>query len=182
VKYAAKLDYPLDMSPLAASTIAPLRDYVKMQRYSKNLPGDYAAQQAAGWVAKNKSIDNADAFIDQLPNKLLSIERPYVILLELPASDAANPVMPAHRDYNKTCGINVYLEANGEVTKFYNWDRDKQQSEYVEEFCAAPGEVWVMDTDTPHSVTLTPNKARRMLSFCFIKMKYTEVLECFQTT
>ena len=179
MKHAARLDYHIDMSHLMASTIAPLRDYDKLQRYGKNLPGDHLAQRAQGWTAKNKSIDNADRFIEQLPSRLLELERPYVILLELPASDVADPVLPAHRDYNKTCGINVYLEANGELTKFYHWDRETHESVYEEEFCSATGEVWIMNTDVPHSVKLVQNKARRMLSFCFTKPKYAEVLECF---
>ena len=181
MKHAAQLNYQIDMRPLMSSVIAPLRDYGKLQRYGKKLPGDHVAQKEAGWVAKNKSVSNADLFIDQLPSKLLELERPYVIILELPASDVANPILPAHRDYNKTCGINVYIEASGEVTKFYHWDREKQESQFVEEFCAKQGEIWAMDTDVPHSVTLVPHKARRMLSFCFTKTKYSEVLECFQT-
>jgi hypothetical protein len=178
VKHAAQLNYQIDMRPLMSSVIGPLRDYGKLQKYGKSLPGG-EAMVASGWAAKNKSVSNADLFIDQLPSKLLELERPYVIILELPASDIANPILPAHRDYNKTCGINVYIDANGEVTKFYNWNQEKRQSEYVEEFCANAGEIWAMDTDVPHSVTLVPNKARRMLSFCFTKTKYNEVVECF---
>ena len=179
MKYAAKLSYSIDTSYLASSEIVPLRDYKKVQRYGRDLPGDYPIQAQAGWAAKNKSVSNADCFIDQLPARLLELERPYVIILELPASDAANPVLPAHRDYNKTCGINIYLEANGEVTKFYHWNRGNKKSEFVEEFCAATGDIWVMNTDVPHSVTLVPNKSRSMLSFCFTKLPYSEVLSCF---
>lgn len=181
MKYAAKLDFQLDMSYLADSEIAPLRDYGQVQRYGKDLPGDYVAQVAGGWAAKNKSVSNADCFIDQLPSALLEMERPYVIILELPAFDTGNPVLPAHRDYNKTCGINVYLETHGEVTKFYHWNRADKKSEFVEEFCAATGEIWAMNTDVPHSVVLVPNKPRSMLSFCFTKLPYTKVLSCFAT-
>lgn len=180
MKHAAKIDYPIDTSALVSASITQLRDYGKLQRYGKGLPGDYKQQARDGWVAKNKGISNPDVFINQLPGKLLARERPYVIILELPPSNAENPVLPAHRDYNKTCGVNIYLEANGEVTKFYHWNRDTRACDYVEEFRAAPGETWVMNTDVPHSVTLVPNKARRMLSFCFTKLKYDEVLECFQ--
>ena len=179
MKYAARLDYSIDTTPLASSSITPLRDYGKLQRYGKGMPGDYVAQKEEGWAARNNGLSNADAFIDQLPEKLLQLERPYVIILELPASATNNPVLPAHRDYNKTCGVNVYLEAHGEVTTFYNWSRDQQKCEYVEEFCAAQGEVWAMNTDVPHSVALVPNKPRSMLSFCFTKLKYDEVLSCF---
>ena len=181
MKHAAKLDYQIDMSPLMLSTVAPLRDYNRLQRYAKTLSPDQIIQREQGWTAKNKSIDNAERFIEQLPAKLLELERPYVILLELPASDVANPILPAHRDYNKTCGINVYLEANGEVTKFYYWDRDIRDTVYEEEFCSSTDEIWAMNTDVPHSVELVPNKSRRMLSFCFTKLKYAEVLECFAT-
>jgi hypothetical protein len=179
--YAAKLDYLIDMSYLALANIEHLRDYGQVQRYGKSLPGDYVEQVAGGWVAKNKSVSNADSFIDQLPSNLLQLERPYVIILELPAFDTANPVLPAHRDYNKTCGINIYLDANGEVTKFYSWNQKNRESTFVEEFCAQTGDIWLMNTDVPHSVILKPNTARRMLSFCFTKLKYEEVLSCFTT-
>jgi hypothetical protein len=95
--------------------------------------------------------------------------------------DAQNPVLPAHVDINKTCGINVYMDTHGEVTKFYHWSRDSRQSEYVEEFCAEAGDVWLMNTSVPHSVDMVPNKARRLLTFSFTKAKYAEVLSCFAT-
>jgi hypothetical protein len=85
-------------------------------------------------------------------------------------------------DLNKTCGINIYLDTNGEVTKFYHWNKEERISEYEEEFCAQPGDVWLMDTSVPHSVDLVPGKARSMLTFSFTKTKYSEVLECFTRT
>ena len=180
MKYAAKLDYEIDLRPLTGASTALLRDYNKLQHYCKGMPGDYVLQAKEGWAAKNKSVSNADVFIDQLPSELLAQERPYVIILELPAFETDNPVLPAHRDYNKTCGINLYLEANGEKTTFYNWNRQTRQCDYVEEFCASTGELWIMNTDVPHSVTLVSKKARSMLSFCFTKMKYEQVLAHFQ--
>jgi hypothetical protein len=179
MRYAAKLDYQIDLSHLASSVIEPLKDYGKMQRYGRALHTNYEEQAKENWVAKNKSVSNADCFIDQLPQKLLALERPYVIILELPASKVAAPILPAHRDYNKTCGINVYLEAHGEITKFYHWNRKDKTSEFVEEFCAGTGEIWAMNTDVPHSVELKTNKVRRMLSFCFTKLPYEKVLESF---
>ena len=181
MKYATKLDYIINTSYLADSTITSVYDYTRLQRYSKGLPGDYEALINSGWGARNKSLSNADQFIEQLPSKLLSLEIPYVLYLELPASDTPDPVLPAHRDYGKNCSINVYLETNQEVTKFYQWNRETQMSEFVEEFCAATGDIWLMNTDVPHSVTLKQHKARCMLTLCFAKLKYEEVLECFKT-
>ena len=180
MRHAAKLDYPIDLRYLAMSVITPYRDYARLQRYSKGLPGDYDKLAETGWAARNMTLSNEDRFIEQLPGKLLSMERPYLLFLELPAIDTPNPVLPAHRDYGKKSAINVYIETAGELTKFYHWNNATQSSDFVEEFCAADEDVWLMDTDTPHSVTLKPNKARKMISFCFPTLKYERVLECFQ--
>jgi hypothetical protein len=179
MRYATKLDYKIDMRPLEESTLTPARTYARLQRYAKGLPGDYENLAEAGWSALNKMVSNEDKFIDQLPADLLSQERPYLLFLELPAIDTPNPVLPAHRDYGKKCSINVYLETAGEVTKFYKWNTETQSSDFVEEFCASKDDIWLMDTNTPHSVNLNPNKARMLLTFCFAKLPYEKVLESF---
>lgn len=181
MNHAAKLAYQIDTSLLLSTVVTPHQKYGKVQRYGKGLPGDYVAQEKLGWGSETKNISNADLFREQLPSRLLSLEQPFVFILELPAVDVPDPVLPAHVDFNKTCGINVYLETNGEVTKFYHWNKEAKKAEYTEEFCAATGDVWLMDTSVPHSVTLTPRKARQMLTFSFTKLKYNEVLECFAT-
>lgn len=179
MKYASKLDYQIDLRPLEESTLTPFRDYARLQRYCKGLPGDYEVLAEAGWCAKNMAVSKEDELIDQLPAELLSQERPYLLYLELPAIDTPNPVLPAHRDYGKKSSINVYLETAGEVTTFYNWNREQQRSDFAEEFCASTNDIWLMDTDTPHAVALKPNKARKLLCFCFAKMPYEKVLEAF---
>lgn len=179
MKYAAKLDYAIDLRPLEASTLTPFRDYARLQRYSNGLSGDYEFLAESGWCAKNMAVSNEEQLINQLPSKLLELERPYLLFLELPAVDTPNPVLPAHRDYGKKSSINVYLETAGETTTFYNWNREDQKSDFAEEFCAETNDIWLMDTDTPHAVALKPNKARKLLCFCFAKLKYNEVLECF---
>ena len=180
MKNASKLDYPIDVSYLAESIVTPFREYTRLQRYSRGL-GNYDWVADSGWGVRNKTISNEDRFIEQLPSRLLSLERPYILYLELPASDAVNPVLPAHRDYGKNCSINIYLETNQESTVFYKWNREKQISEFEEEFCATTGDVWLLNTDVPHSVILKQNKARRMITICFSKLKYNEVLEFFKT-
>lgn len=176
MKHAAKLDYVIDMSPLLESVITPHQKYSKEQKYSRNMPKDNF-----GWSSETKNVNNANSFIKQLPKRLTEKEMPFVFILELPAANTLNPILPAHIDYNKTCGINVYLETNNEVTKFYHWNKEKKESEFEEEFCAKTGEVWLMNTTIPHSVTLVPGKNRQMLTFSFTKLKYNEVLECFRT-
>jgi len=106
-------------------------------------------------------LSKEEELIDQLPAELLSQERPYLLYLELPAIDTPNPVLPAHRDYGKKSSINVYLETDGEVTTFYNWNREQQRADFAEEFCASTNDIWLMDTDTQHAVALKPNKASK---------------------
>lgn len=179
MKYATKLDYKINLRPLEESTLTPFRDYARLQRYAKGLPGDYEVLAKTGWSAKNMAVSNEDELIDQLPVDLLKQERPYLLFLELPAIDTPNPVLPAHRDYGKKSSINIYLETAGEKTTFYNWNNEQQKSEFAEEFCASTNDIWLMDTNTPHSVTLKPNKARKLLCFCFAKLPYETVLESF---
>jgi len=180
MKYATKLDYTIDTSCLADATITPYRSFARLQRYIQGIPADYEALAESGFSARNKSISNEDLLIQQLPPQLLALERPYVLYLEIPAYDGPSPVLPAHRDFGKKCSINVYLETNEETTVFYKWNRDLQISEYEEEFCSATGDVWLMNTDAPHSVLLKQNRARRMITICFAKSRYEEVLACFK--
>jgi hypothetical protein len=174
MRHATKLNYKIDLRPLAQADITPHKSYGKLQKYARNMQG-------SNFGSETKYVSNADLFVAQLPQPLLDRERPFVFMLELPAVVAEDPVLPAHIDLNKTCGINVYLETNGEITKFYHWNTHERQSEYVEEFCASTGDMWLMDTSVPHSVNMKPNKARRMLTFSFTKLKYAEVLSCFAT-
>ena len=173
MKHATKLPISIDLSPFREELLAPHQKYYRVQKYARNLNGTSIP------YTETLSVLNEAEFVAQLPEALVAIEWPSVFLLELPALDAQDPVLPAHVDINKKCGINVYLDTHGEVTKFYHWGRDSRQSEYVEEFCADTGDVWLMDTSVPHSVNMMPNKARRMLTFSFTKAKYAEVLSCF---
>jgi hypothetical protein len=56
MKYASKLDYQIDLRPLEESTLTPFRDYARLQRYAKGLPGDYDVLFEAGWCAKNMAV------------------------------------------------------------------------------------------------------------------------------
>jgi hypothetical protein len=175
MKHATKLPISIDLFPLVEELLAPHQKYYRVQKYARNLDGTSIP------YTETLRVLNEAEFVAQLPEALVALEWPSVFVLELPALDAQDPVLPAHVDINKTCGINVYLDTHGEVTKFYQWSRGSRQSEYVEEFCADAGDVWLMDTSVPHSVDMVPNKSRRMLTFSFTKAKYAEVLPCFAT-
>lgn len=171
---ATKLDVQFDLSYLQHTVLDFHQKYKKMQKYARGL---------YGWPCPSvtHTISNPSAFTAQLPKQLTDQENPIVLMLDLVAEDVAMPVLPAHVDLNRTCAINVYLESNGEITKFYEWDSDKKISILKESLCTQEKDVWLMDTTVPHSVDLVPNKRRRILTFSFTKMKYMEVLSCFAT-
>lgn len=165
---AAKLNLKINTAMLESSVVAPHHVYTKMQRYGREF--ECTPAPLTTW-----SVSNPEAFTSQLPKELLDIEVPQVFLLSIPAVDADDGYFPPHVDYNKSCGINVYLQANGEKTKFYEWKNKKV--EFIEEFNAGSGECWLMNTSQPHSVALVKNKERSMLTFSFIKTPYNEVLK-----
>lgn len=171
--HAEKLPVRIDTSYMKEEFIAPHKKYRQIQKYAEGLAGT-----ALPYIETLKVL-NPEDFISQLPPTLVAAERPSVFILCLPPSELNDPVVTAHVDINRTCGINVYIETHGETTKFYRWDCDTKRSEYVEEFCAEDGDVWLMDTTTPHSVDMVPNKARRMLTFSFSKQAYCDVLSHF---
>lgn len=184
MNHAMKLPINIDLSHFREELLTPHYTFkignaesqrYRVRKYAENLGGTPLP------YTRILTVGNESLFISQLPQKLLELEYPYMFLLELPALDAQDAVLPAHIDVNKTCGINVYLDAEGEVTKFYRWDDNSHRSEYVEEFCASKHDVWLMDTSVPHSVDMVPNKSRRMLTFSFTKAKYEEVRSCFAT-
>lgn len=172
---ASKIDYSFDCEPLQQSILTLHQRYKKIQKYARSL---------SGWPCPSETLNvsNSHKFVEQLPQKILDQETPIVLMLDLVADDVGMPVLPAHVDLNRKCAINVYLETNGEVTKFYDWDSKARKSILKESICTKQGEAWLMDTTVPHSVDLVPNKRRRILTFSFIKLKYLEVLSCFATT
>ena len=170
MKHAEKLEFDINLGEFKFEECTLHREYTKLQRYGRGLSG-------IAFGSETKYIKDVDHFLKQLPKQLLDIEVPYVFLLDIKTPDQDCAVLPAHIDINKTCGINVYLQANGEVTKFYNWDANTRLCSYVEEFCAQPGEVWLMNNQQPHSVDLVKGLKRRILTYSFVKTPYNVVLE-----
>lgn len=168
--HAAKVALSFDVAALRDLSLTPHRRYAKIQRYARKLSGDPCASLTL-------TVENSEALLSLLPPAVLALEKPFVFMLDLIAEDYANPILPAHTDLNKTCGINMYLETNGEVTKFYSWDKETKQAIQTEQFNAEAGDCWLMDTTVPHSVDLVRNKRRRLLTFSFVKTPYKTVLE-----
>lgn len=172
MKHCSQINNNLDLSCLESSTPEFHRVYSKRQKYNKDIEDDYNLVPTSTYKLSKEVVDN---LIAQLPIGVLRIEVPQVFILQMDPSDHKNPVLGAHVDFNRSCGINVYLDANGEITHYYKWDKEKKKLEEEERFVAKQGDCWLMDTSIPHSVSLVTGKKRSMLTFSFVHAKYEQI-------
>lgn len=116
-----------------------------------------------------------------------------------------------HIHLDDGCTINFYQRVNGETTSFWDgeierddrWSTDNgdgyivvnpEKMEVVESFTAQDGDVWILDTKRPHSVTieddarsgkwkyLPENDNVRIVVQAFINMPYEKLVNCFDET
>ena len=168
--FAQKLSLNIDISSLSSCNYTNEKEYTKLQKYAKNLDAPKAA-------LKSLHFDGTESLIDQLPKSLTDAEKPNVFFLEAPAVDEDYAIIPAHVDYRRTCGINIYIEANNETTEFFKWDQDTSVLTTIHAFIAKQNECWLINTSVPHGVLLKKNKKRKILTFSFSNLSYEEVLK-----
>lgn len=152
--------------------------------------GAYTAWQKYG-IAYKRRVDfnaatNASYHLDerdklqivqQLPKGLLEVEVPDVWLLHAKAESYEGRVMlPPHVDGVRQCSINVYFKTNGEKTAYYEY-RNGGNIDEVASFVAQPGDVYLLNSDKPHSVEVN-GEPRQSVSISFITTPY-EVVERF---
>jgi len=168
VRFAEKLSFCIAPTALKNIAITETKEYTRLQKYAKNTVGNKVA-------LKSLHFEAPEVLIQQLPQHLVLAERPNVFLLEAPATEQSASVVPPHIDYRRSCGVNVYLEAGGEVTQFYEWDSATGETTVVEEFEAKRGECWLLNTSVPHGVLLVKGKSRKILTFSFSSLTYDQV-------
>ncbi len=149
--------------------------FSKKQKYNKHLPDKYTS-------VPTESLSLSEAFASQaiavVPAAIRGLEIPQAFLIRMAATDALKPVLPAHVDYNRTCGINFYLEAGGETTHYYDWDQASRTLHETASFQACQGDCWLIDTSIPHSVSLKPNQQRLILTLSFTRASFAQVSAC----
>ncbi len=168
MKHHAKVAIKIPSLALPAA-VEQVKEYTKLQKYARKTEGHKVA-------FRSLHFGDVQQYLQYLPPALLEKETPAVFVLEAPAVDGEAPCIPPHVDYRRLCGLNIYLEASGEVTQFYDWDAETKENTVVEEFVAQPGDCWLLDVSVPHGVLLIKNKARRMLTFSFSQLTFGEVL------
>lgn len=177
MKHCMQLPNRFDLSSLDAVTPVLHRTYSKRQKYNRDIDERYTLIPTATYSLPDAVVAQ---LVEQLPQAVRDVEVPKVFILQMEASDAQRPVLGAHVDFNRSCGINVYLEANGEITHYHTWNNETQTLAEDEQFVAEAGDCWLMDTTVPHSVSLVPGKQRRMLTFSFVSARYEQIRMAYQ--
>lgn len=172
-----KLDWKAPFGAEIARCATLHHQFNKKQKYNKHVPDEYTSVPTESLslpeVIASQAIAVASAAIRGL-------EIPQAFLIRMAATDALKPVLPAHVDYNRTCGINFYLEAGGETTHYYDWDQTSCTLQETASFQASQGDCWLIDTSIPHSVTLKPNQQRLILTLSFTKASFAQVSACLR--
>ena len=167
-----KLDWKAPFGAEMARCATLHHQFNKKQKYNKHLPDEYTS-------VPTESLSLPEAFASQAiavtPAAIKGLEIPQVFLIRMAATDALKPVLPAHVDYHRTCGINFYLEAGGETTHYYDWNQTSRTLQETASFEASQGDCWLIDTSIPHSVSLKPNQQRLILTLSFTKASFAQV-------
>ena len=167
-----KLDWKAPFGAEMARCATLHHQFNNKQKYNKHLPDEYTS-------VPTESLSLPEAFASQAiavtPAAIKGLEIPQVFLIRMAATDALKPVLPAHVDYHRTCGINFYLEAGGEITHYYDWDQASRTLQETASFEASQGDCWLIDTSIPHSVSLKPNQQRLILTLSFTKASFAQV-------
>lgn len=111
-------------------------------------------------------------------------------------SRAPNGVMP-HVDPGRNTTINFYVTTSNCVTKFFKfktpadqreqWKKSREalllkDLEFVESFVAQPGDAYLLDISTPHSVVATKPNSNRTMVCLSSTHTFSEVLEMLKET
>ena len=118
--------------------------------------------------------EDARTLIDQLPEGITSLERPTVVYTVLEAKEPSQ--LCIHKDWGWSCSINAYVKTTGEITTFYDFNRDTHTVTPIEAFCANPEDVWVMCSKTPHGVVFPLPTTRVLVNFSFRKLTHNDIL------
>ena len=169
MNYAKKIDLIIDTSPLKVNLIKPHYTYDRLQKYAKN-------DSRKPVILNTFFIENQNDFVKQLPQKFLIKEIPVVSILEVCGDDCENSALSPHIDIGRYSTLNYYIKTNDEVTHFYNWEKISYTLNELENFTSKQGECWLIDVSVPHAVSLKRNEKRQILSFSFVKTKFSELI------
>ena len=138
----------------------------KKKRYRYVVPELYFAQK-----------DACAAAISWLPEEVRRLEELEVIYIYVPAEPVEDGMLAPHIDGHRLCCVNFYVEADGERTTFYEYNRGDICE--AAGFVAKPGQAFLINAAVPHSVSLSQNKPRVAVSVSFKTTPFHVVRDTF---
>lgn len=148
MKYAKKIELPIDFDSIQINR--------KIQTVATN---DQNLAKFEMFYIKQVDVSLIKSILPfQVQSKLLSVRA------------ASYSILSPHAHLREKSVINFYKKVNGEITTFYSGDvvRDETINDPsgnleiikldgivpCEQFCAEQGDLWILDTTQPHSVTV----------------------------
>jgi hypothetical protein len=130
-------------------------------KYGKNHCGEMASMFMY-------EVENSSHVLEQLPLFLYKKEIPKIHLFTI-QSDSDGLELPIHVDGARRTAINIYQECNDETTYFYD-----SNSNVVGSFVARPGDIWMLDVSTPHSVSMRAAGCRTAITLSYRRTKFND--------
>lgn len=182
-EYFQKLPLTLDTSGINTDffTLRLHKAYKSWQKY-----GVAYRKNNEFTAATNESryLDPADAefILRQLPQELSRLEVPEVWMLYAePVVSEGRIVFPPHVDLVRLSSINIYFKTNGEKTSYFEYAPGGDILE-VASFTAQDGDVYLLNSNKPHSVEMISGASRTSISVSFIETPYEVVQEVLHST
>jgi hypothetical protein len=169
MSYFMRLNDVVKITDLESFRLYDSYTYTKEQRYSRAIKYPYTPVNLSTYTL---SASDEASIVSKLPQSVTTLEKPTVLIIKLAAPYDVHPMLPPHVDYKKKCSINVYLSANDDRTEFYDWDKANKALVSKASFTAERGSFWLMDTEVPHAVHLTPGTERILVTFAFANTSF----------
>jgi hypothetical protein len=171
------IKFEVDSVDTDASNLEMHEEYSSPQKYGLALKKVFNFVSVPNATYEIAAEDKAKV-LKYLPKELLDVEVPEVWVLNIkPAETTDTTMLAPHVDKVRKCCINIYINTHGEKTTYYDYKAGELFE--IGSFVAADGECWALDSDRPHSVTLTPPYIRKAISISFIKTPYKEIVKSF---
>lgn len=181
MKYARQIDIDLGFS--IKDILLRTRIMAQHGKAVWDKEGNISAKLTRWFVSKK--------FITQLKKKLPVEIVPYIQGIHLTETQA----LACHIHTKDSCVLNFYDQVNGEATEFWEGNvkhidvADDNGNLYMtvdtanltltEKFIAEPGDVWLLNTRQPHSISLVKNNGTRTILQVFLGLPFDEVVKYF---
>jgi hypothetical protein len=177
MKYASKINLKFDVE---------VQDILARTRVMARHGLNDTAQLTRRFVGKQ--------FVNKIKQSLPAALIPHIQGIHLTESQA----LPVHVHTKDQSVINIYDSVNGEATNFWEGNTEAlnmfddngnlyltvnpKNLIWAESFTARPGDVWLLNTRQPHSISAINNTDTRIMLQIFLGIPFDEVLKHVRTS